>query len=536
MGTIAKLVVALSANSAKLVSELRKSKKSVGSWAESVRAKTNTVAKVLAATGAAAAGAIVAIVNRQAAEIDRLAKTAAKLNIDTGELQKLRFQAELTGVSVGTLDTSLQRMVRRVSEAANGTGEAKDAIKELGLDASALAQLSPEQQFNAIAEAMKGISNQGDRVRLAMKLFDTEGVALVNTLTSNLQATGAEFDKLGIRITNQQAAMVEAYNDSKTKLGTLWDGFLNQITVAVAPAFQAVVDYVTRVTMDMGGMGKVAEAVVSSIATGIGFVADVTRGWQIIIKGVQAAFGTLAQYALQSLGWVYDKYADLRELMDEDFKRTDFFEGMADAFSFQTQKVEKDLQELLNKERPSVAIKAKIAEFQASAQKAAAGAESQQRLAKATDKSAASLTSFGKAVEKHASGMSDLSKKLFGESGENKGPKARQVRDINFEMYAKAAKAAKDRGDSGEFNRLIGLANNQASLSKASAFNYDQAGQRDVLNRLTGGNAEKIGTIEFKVGDKAVSLQGNPSQIKSFTEQLKTVLGNEASEVGVKAS
>jgi hypothetical protein len=48
-------------------------------------------------------------------------------------LQELRFAASLAGVEQQTLDMALQRFVRRVAEAANGTGEAKDALAQMGI-------------------------------------------------------------------------------------------------------------------------------------------------------------------------------------------------------------------------------------------------------------------------------------------------------------------------------------------------------------------------------------------------------------------
>lgn len=62
-------------------------------------------------------------------------------------------------------------------------------------------------------------------------------------------------------ITDQQAAAVEAFNDSKTKLGNYSDGFLNQITVAVAPAFQKIIEYIIEFIKQSGGMKGVADKV-----------------------------------------------------------------------------------------------------------------------------------------------------------------------------------------------------------------------------------------------------------------------------------
>jgi hypothetical protein len=45
-------------------------------------------------------------------------------------LQELRFAAKASGIEHQTLDMALQRFTRRAAEAAQGTGEAKDALAQ----------------------------------------------------------------------------------------------------------------------------------------------------------------------------------------------------------------------------------------------------------------------------------------------------------------------------------------------------------------------------------------------------------------------
>ena len=129
-----------------------------------------------------ATGGIVALTSSVAAHGDAVAKTASKLGIGMSALQEYRYAAERSGVSTATFDKSLQRMVRRVAEAANGSGEAVGALRELGLSAGYLKALGPERALEDIAIAMQRVKDPSDRVRLAMRLFDTEGVAMVNML------------------------------------------------------------------------------------------------------------------------------------------------------------------------------------------------------------------------------------------------------------------------------------------------------------------------------------------------------------------
>ena len=285
MATIAKLAVEISANSTKLKTGLTKATSQIKAFSKSaIKALKNISIGIGAGVGAGLA-IIVSTVNKYAAEIDKLAKSSDKLGLTVKALQQLQYQAELTGVSTQTMTTALQRMVRRVSEAAQGTGAAKDAIAELGLSAKELAGLSPDQQFYAISEAMKEIGNQGDKVRLAMKIFDTEGVSLVNTMNSNLAATAKEFDSLGISVSQSQAKMVEAYNDSKTKLGAIFSGFGIQLTAQLAAPFETLLNWISKTIIKMGGMGKAARF----------FAKSVVNALKLSVKAVQSVIAAFVK-------------------------------------------------------------------------------------------------------------------------------------------------------------------------------------------------------------------------------------------------
>ncbi|MGM0562827.1 MAG: hypothetical protein ACQES2_00715 [Pseudomonadota bacterium] len=167
----------------------------------------------------------------------------------TAEAQsQYRYVAEQTGVGNKTLETSFQRLQRRVAEAAQGTGEAKDAIKELGLSAEDLNKLSPDQQFEAIAAAMQQVENQGDKTLLAMKLFDTEGVALLQTMKGGseaIQALKDEADALGLTMSGETASGMKAFSDDLDRMKGQAEAFARQLTTNMLPAAQAVTQYLT---------------------------------------------------------------------------------------------------------------------------------------------------------------------------------------------------------------------------------------------------------------------------------------------------
>lgn len=250
---------------------------------------------------AAFAGSTAALAALTAAGLksaDALGKTADKLGVMPQALQGVQRAAALTGVKLETANMALQRMVRRTAEAAQGTGEARNALKELNLDATVLAQLSADEQFAKIAGAMENVASQGDKVRLSMKLFDSEGVALVNTLAlgeEGLKAISKEIDDYGIALTRVDIAKIEAANDSLFKAKEVVSGFGQQLAVQFSPLLEAASNQFLEMAKQAGGAGTVATQVFNSMITGAGFVADAINGISLVFQSIKViAFNAVA--------------------------------------------------------------------------------------------------------------------------------------------------------------------------------------------------------------------------------------------------
>lgn len=195
------------------------------------------------------AGGFALLINSSLKATDSLAKTAAKIGTTTEALGALRYAADLTGVSTETMDMALQRFTRRTAEAAKGMGEAKGAIKELGIDAQELNRLPLDERMIVLADAFQNVKSESDRLRLAFKLFDSEGAALVNTLSQGsegLKEMLGEARALGLSMSSSAAKGVEDTVDSLTKLQALFKGVTDQVVAAFAPALEAMVETFTE--------------------------------------------------------------------------------------------------------------------------------------------------------------------------------------------------------------------------------------------------------------------------------------------------
>ena len=242
MAEAGSIEVALRARIDRLEADLRKAETATKNTSRKMTTNFKAVAsslkrvKVNAAAAAAvisgiAGGAVVNLARQAIATANNLGDVAQKLGISTTALQEFQFAANQSGVSSETLNMGLQRFGRRAAEAAAGTGEARDAIKQLGLqlkDTNGNLR-STEDLFDDALTKLGEIENPLERVRLGFKLFDSEGVALVN-MAGNLGDLRDEAQRLGLVL---DAEVIQHADELQDSFDALWLVTKNQLAPAL---------------------------------------------------------------------------------------------------------------------------------------------------------------------------------------------------------------------------------------------------------------------------------------------------------------
>ena len=204
---------------------------------------------------AVAGGAIFGLTSRFAMAGDSIAKTADKLGVGITELQRLRYAAQIAGVEQRTFDMALQRFTRRAAEAAAGTGEAEGALKFLGIQLKDTAgKVRPTGVLlQEVADRMAAIEDPALRVRIAFKLFDSEGVSMVNMLKDGapaIRAMGDEAERLGI-ITEAQARAGERFRDAQVRMTRALSFLGHTIGADTLPGIELFIDRMTKLFVEM---------------------------------------------------------------------------------------------------------------------------------------------------------------------------------------------------------------------------------------------------------------------------------------------
>ncbi len=179
---------------------------------------------------------------------DEIAKTAQKIGVGVVGLQEWRFAAERSGVATNVTDLALQRLGRRMGEVAQfGTGEAKKAFDALGISITTTSGRvkTLEEVLPELADSLGQIDDISRRNALAVKLFDSEGLALINVLSAGsagIREMVAEGRELGLFLGKEATEESQKFAASLQSAQGVLTGVKNIIGIELIPVVGDLLD------------------------------------------------------------------------------------------------------------------------------------------------------------------------------------------------------------------------------------------------------------------------------------------------------
>ena len=184
------LLLEIGASLARLQSDMAKAQSTVDGFAKS--AKT-------AFSGIFAGASVYGIANFIKGSLDAadsLSKLSQKVGISVEDLSEYKHIAEMSGASLEQFAKGIELLSRNMVDAAQGTGEAKEAFQLLGISVadSAGQMRSNKEVMLDVAERFSKMQDGATKTAMAMKLFGKSGAELIPTLNEGkegLQKLGA---------------------------------------------------------------------------------------------------------------------------------------------------------------------------------------------------------------------------------------------------------------------------------------------------------------------------------------------------------
>lgn len=242
------------------------------------------------ASATAAFGSIAATIGAAAMNFSEagseLADMSARTGISASVLSGLGYAAKMSGSSLEDLEGVVRKMQKTLGDAAGGSKQANDKLSELGLSASKLMKLSPDQQFAQISKQIAKIDDPTMRAAAAMEIFGKSATSILPLITSDITATIAEAKRLGIVMSDADASAADDLGDSIDGLKSAIAAAYNSIGAAVAGPLTA--------------FAKVATDIVGVVGNWIG------RNRELFLAiGTIAVAGTAAGVAITALGGAF---------------------------------------------------------------------------------------------------------------------------------------------------------------------------------------------------------------------------------------
>lgn len=238
------------------------------------------IAAAVAVAAAAAAG--IAMIKSGLETIDAQANLAQSLGTTTRSIQVLTFAGDLAGVSMDEIAAATKKLTLKLSDAAGGTGTAVDALKRLHLTATDLQALPLDERIVAIQDAMTKFVPPAERAAVASALFgDKAALAFSRIDSATLRQASQDITDFGVAVSDQDADQIRTAGDAIDRLGLVWLGLTNQLTVAVAPALETVANALANATRK----GGIFQTSIAFLGDHIGEIASIAGAFAAFFAG-----------------------------------------------------------------------------------------------------------------------------------------------------------------------------------------------------------------------------------------------------------
>jgi hypothetical protein len=234
-----------------------------------------TAGAAVTAAGVAIKGLLTAAVLKFADSGSELLHMSERIGIAVESLSALGYAAEQSGSDMEGLESGVKKMQKSIGAAEEGNQAAVETFARLGISISDIASLSPDQQFEAIADSVSKIADPTQKAAIAMQVFGKNGTALLPMLDqgkAGIEDFRKEAEELGIVMSTENAEAAGHLHNSFLKLERVTGGVVKAIGAALAPTIEDLVAKYTKIAAAVSqfiSTHKGLVVLVSGLATGL---------------------------------------------------------------------------------------------------------------------------------------------------------------------------------------------------------------------------------------------------------------------------
>ena len=226
-------------------------------------------AGVIAAATAAVAGAAIATgkafiqaANDAAEWGNQIDKESQKMNMSAAAYQEWAFILEHAGASIDGMKTAMKKLTVAAEEGS-------DAFDVLGISQEQLAEMSPEETWNATIAALQNVADEGERTALANELLGKGAVELAPLFNMTADETAALKDQvyeLGGIMSDDAVKAAAEYEDELQNMKVALNGVKNNMMSKFMPGMSTVMKGLSMVFSGQGGIEEIRQGLDDIVA------------------------------------------------------------------------------------------------------------------------------------------------------------------------------------------------------------------------------------------------------------------------------
>ena len=303
------LTLDLVAKTAGFTAGLSKAERESAKWKKAVSANIKGAGVAVAAGAAAAVAGVALIVNSQKDLIEQQMDVANSLDTTYTSLSNLERAGDLAGVGYEQIIKASQKLQVNIGKAIQGSDAQVAAFERLGLSAQELYDLPLDKRITAINTALEQNVQASERAAVAAEIYGAKNGAAMKLLDAEAIAEASkQVELFGLNLSDIDASKVDAASDAMGTFAMAGSGAAKQLTVALAPALQAVSDLFVESVEAAGGFGAIIPDAVDGTVNALAFVVDAA-------DGVGRAFSIAADIAILQFAAMQKAAANAVELI-----------------------------------------------------------------------------------------------------------------------------------------------------------------------------------------------------------------------------
>lgn len=295
----------------------------------------NNLKGAVAGFGAAIAGSAVvagltAVVKTAIDAGDELFNLQAKTGVAANALIAIGNAAKLADVDMGTLGKGLNKLNVNLVKAAEGNEDLSRKFQALGVSVKGAdgQVVSSDKALKQIADRFADMPNGAQKAAAAVAIFGKSGAELIPLLNEG----SAAMEKFTFKVGEDFAARSDLFNDTITELGIKTQGFGLELTDALLPALQSILevfgdlfdtknDWNALFSVIKVGIQSVAAFIFATVKLFDVFIKNAVAAFQVISKAVQGDFAGAAEIYRTRVGSMIEQakqdFAQIQKLFTD---------------------------------------------------------------------------------------------------------------------------------------------------------------------------------------------------------------------------